>query len=563
MYKKIKKILIESNQFNKAKYIYFLFAIQISLSIVGAYSMGMITQHTFNSSYQMLQLYFFLFVVGSIGCEFVKYQSNIKVAQLSGMVLLNLKRKTMDSLLEMKESEQKKYSQGDLISRINNDLSRLMISVDLFLRLVYSVGAVAGISVFIIILEYRLFLAFVVFLPLFFVIQRIIVQKSKGKIMPWKEAIGKESKQAQDLLNNQVTIKSFLLLPTAMKWLKSSLEHTAKMGIKGIGFMYNVLIFAMILSLLPIFSVGIFGTYLVSTGEITIGVMTSILLLVSISMKEINGIENCLSNLPSTLSSLERITPIWEEEKEEIGGVETGKNDDFAIDVQQLFFKYSGDDNLVLKNVSFQIKKGERVALVGASGSGKSTLFSLLTGLENPESGTIKVFGEDVQKWNLSKLREKICWITQEVYLFDDTVLSNLQNGKFDLSEDEGLEILSKVKLSEEVTLNQTIGEKGMKLSGGQRQRLAVGRDLLKQAELYLIDEATSALDNETENFVQEEFQKRQETQLIISHRLSTLKNMNRILVLEGGEIVEEGSHKDLLDRNGYYASLYRNEVQE
>ena len=235
-----------------------------------------------------------------------------------------------------------------------------------------------------------------------------------------------------------------------------------------------------------------------------------------------------------------------------------------AIEFDQIHFEYSDADERVLDGVSFTIKKGEIVALVGPSGSGKSTIADLIPRFFDVSKGALRIDGNNVRKISFSSLRGSMGIVTQEVILFNDTIRKNIAYGQSDVTE-EAIQKAAKAANALEF-IEQTpdgfdtlIGERGVNLSGGQKQRLAIARALLKNPPILILDEATSALDTESEKMVQKaiEVLMKDRTVLVIAHRLSTVQNADKIVVLDKGKILEVGSHNELYEKGGLYRRLY------
>lgn len=240
------------------------------------------------------------------------------------------------------------------------------------------------------------------------------------------------------------------------------------------------------------------------------------------------------------------------------------------IEFKNVTFRYSQENDDVLENMSFRIKSGEKVALVGPSGGGKTTICSLIPRFYEADSGDILIDGKSIKDVTLKSLRDKIGIVQQDVYLFSGSVKSNISYGKKDATDEE---IIEAAKLSGAhdfiMSLPQGydtyVGERGVKLSGGQKQRISIARVFLKNPPVLLLDEATSALDNESELIVQKSLEKLSlgRTTVTVAHRLTTIKNADRIFVITENGIAEEGSHSELIAKGGMYAELYSAYAQE
>lgn len=309
-----------------------------------------------------------------------------------------------------------------------------------------------------------------------------------------------------------------------------------------------------------------YGASLVAEGQMTVGELVSFVLYTTFIGGSIAGLGDIYSQLQKAIGSSERVLEIMEEEPE----AELGKTSDAfegRIEFNQVGFRYPTRPEVeVLKHVSFRIQSGEKVALAGHSGAGKSTIIQLLLRFYEAEKGQILVDGRDVKEWDLKALRSKIGIVPQEVLLFGGSIRENIAYAKPSASEEEIIQASKKANAWQFISqfpdgLDTLVGERGVKLSGGQRQRVAIARAILKDPAILILDEATSSLDAESESLVQQALDElmKGRTTLIIAHRLATIRKVDRIYALSEGKIVEEGSHKELLQNEaGFYANLVR-----
>jgi subfamily B ATP-binding cassette protein MsbA len=234
------------------------------------------------------------------------------------------------------------------------------------------------------------------------------------------------------------------------------------------------------------------------------------------------------------------------------------------IDFEHVNFRYATGITDAVQDLNLRIERGKTYALVGASGAGKSTILSLILRLYDPTSGVVQIDGRDLRQLTQKSLRQQIGLVTQETFLFHDTIFKNIQFGRLDAAPEEIYEA-AKTAFAHDFIIAQpdgygtVIGDKGMMLSGGQQQRLAIARALLKNAPILLLDEATSALDSESEKQIQSALERLAagRTVIAIAHRLSTILSADQIVVMDQGRIKEIGTHAELLEKSGHYRRLY------
>ncbi|PIA72236.1 lipid A export permease/ATP-binding protein MsbA [Pseudomonas sediminis] len=306
-------------------------------------------------------------------------------------------------------------------------------------------------------------------------------------------------------------------------------------------------------------------------GDSSAGDLVAYITLAGLLPKPIRQLSEVSSTIQKGVAGAESIFEQLDEEPEVDHGTQERERVSGRLEVKELSFSYPGSEKLVLNNISFVAEPGQMVALVGRSGSGKSTLANLIPRFYHHEQGQILLDGLDVEDYTLRNLRRHIALVTQHVTLFNDSVRNNIAYGDLVGAPLEAVKRAAEDAYAAEFIENMVdgydtlVGENGVLLSGGQRQRLAIARALLKDAPLLILDEATSALDTESERHIQAALDQvmKGRTTLVIAHRLSTIEKADLILVMDRGEIVERGTHADLLVRNGYYARLHSTQFED
>ncbi|WP_309088694.1 ABC transporter ATP-binding protein [Domibacillus sp.] len=306
------------------------------------------------------------------------------------------------------------------------------------------------------------------------------------------------------------------------------------------------------------------GTYLVTDDVLTIGALVTFINLVNHLISPLTGLAGQWAGYQHSISALERIVHVFKQpaEAEELPSYFSSGQTSREIRFQNLTFSYDGTHS-VFQNLDLQIPAGQTAAIVGPSGAGKSTLFNLLQSFYRPDAGTILIDGVSADELPVSQLRNMIACVPQETFLFSGTIRENLLLARPGITEEEMIQGAMDANIHNFIAslpagYDTEIGERGVRLSGGQKQRIAIARALLKDAPILLLDEATSALDSESEYLVKEALERlmKGRTTLIIAHRLSTIQHADRIVVMNNGEIVQMGSHEELIREEGLYQTL-------
>ena len=310
----------------------------------------------------------------------------------------------------------------------------------------------------------------------------------------------------------------------------------------------------------------IFGSIFISKDVIVTADLVAFLLYINNLIEPVKKFINFTEQFQEGITGFERFMEVLEIEPDIVDSKNAIDLKDVkgAIEYCDVGFKYNKTNDYVLKDINLKINPGEYVALIGTSGAGKTTICSLLPRFYEVSEGKILIDGHNIKDIKLNSLRQNIGIVQQDVYLFAGTILDNIRYGRFDATDEEVIEAAKKANAHDFIMelpdgYNTDCGQRGVKLSGGQKQRLSIARVFLKNPPILIFDEATSALDNESERIVQESLESlaKNRTTLVIAHRLSTIQNAQRICVLSNEGIVEEGTHEELLKKNGQYASFY------
>ncbi|MGH8814577.1 MAG: ATP-binding cassette domain-containing protein, partial [Advenella sp.] len=323
------------------------------------------------------------------------------------------------------------------------------------------------------------------------------------------------------------------------------------------------------------FAVGIViatALYQGSTGALTVGSFAAFLTALAQIFDPVKRLTNVAARMQKMLVAADSVFTLIDSTQENDTGKKILNSGNLgSISFENVSFRFPDASSDTLSDISFTVKRGETIAFVGRSGSGKTTLVNMIPRFVDPVSGQITMDGTNIADFTLESLRSQLSLVSQSVVLFEGTMAQNVAYGFFgDTNEDRIREALASANLLDYVNslpqgLETPIGENGAWLSGGQRQRLAIARALIKNAPILILDEATSALDNESERQVQASLETlmKGRTTFVIAHRLSTVQNADRILVLDKGRIVEQGNHTELLKNSGLYASLYNMQFRD
>jgi len=454
------------------------------------------------------------------------------------------------------------HSAGIVTSKVTYDTEQMSkAATSVAVTAVRDTLTIIGMVGYMLYLDWRLTMIFAVMAPLMAWYLKRMTPKLRSSGKHVQQTMGEMTQVVEESVTGQRMVKIFggteYEFHRFAKAAGKNRQMQVRLGrISGLNSMVIELLAAFALGLVVFYAVGRF-----TAGEFAAFIGALLMLIAPIkSLTSLN--EDLQVGLAASHSVFSLIDTVPEEDDgdKEVGRVKG------EIELRGVTLRYENAKRPALRNVNLTIKPGEKVALVGRSGGGKTTLVNLLPRFYELQQGLVLIDGLDIRSMTLKSLREQFAMVSQDVILFNDTVFNNIAYGTLrDVDEAQVIAAAKAAHAWEFIQqlpegLQSEVGDRGVRLSGGQRQRLAIARAILKDAPILLLDEATSALDTESEQHVQAALDElmRNRTTIVIAHRLSTIENADRILVMEQGEIIESGSHQELLRQNGSYAKLYK-----
>jgi subfamily B ATP-binding cassette protein MsbA len=495
-----------------------------------------------------------------------RYLSARTMENLRLHTLLNLRSAVFNNVMDMHLGYFNNQRKGDIISKVASDVQVVQFSVTATLQVIFREPAQMIFFLFLLFnYSVKLTLCSLLVVPISAFIISKIVKRLKSQAVAAQQSYSNMISYLDESLQGIRIVKAF----NATDFIKDRFNNENKKYSKILRSMakrqQSASPVSETLAITMISCIVLYGGYLIlnKKSDLTGGEFIAYIAIFSQLMRPAKAISDSFSNIHSGIAAGERVLALIDEKpdiKDKPNAKEIkGFND--SIKFENVTFAYG--DKEVLKNVNLTIPKGKTVALVGPSGGGKSTLMDLVPHFTEPQSGEILVDGENINDLTAHSLRSLLGVVNQESILFNDSIFNNIAFGKSNVTQQE-VEAAAKIAnahnfiIETEKSYQTNIGDRGAKLSGGQRQRICIARAVLNNPPIMLLDEATSALDTESEKLVQEALNNlmKNRTSLIIAHRLSTIQNADIIVVLENGEIVEQGNHQQLINSNGLYKRL-------
>ena len=498
------------------------------------------------------------------------YLGNYFLAKVSLNVIHALRCEIFAKYTQLPTAHFDANNSGYMIARITHNVGQVaQATTDAVSKVVQEGLTAASVLGYLFYTNWMLSLVFLVVAPLIAVLVNYVSKRLRMLSKRIQESIGDITHITSELVNGHRVVRSYggesyekqRFVDSSLYNRRQSLKMTTTSAIHN-----QIMQLIIALALAFLMYMAMFFMEQSSVGSF-VGYLTAAFLL----PRPIRQLSDANSDIQRGIVAAESLFEILDEPGEVDDGVYQVERSKGALEFKNLSFQYPGANELALIDINFKAEPGQTIALVGASGGGKSTLANLVSRFYPHESGEILLDGVEINAYQLANLRKQIALVNQQVTLFNDTIANNIAYGALSTATKNeiasaatdayAMEFVSKLDLG----LDTEIGENGVKLSGGQRQRLALARALLKDAPILILDEATSALDTESERYIQAALQKvmRNRTTLVIAHRLSTIENADVILVMDHGRIIEKGSHRELIEKNGAYARLHQIQFKE
>ncbi|EKY29561.1 ABC transporter ATP-binding protein [Clostridium celatum] len=503
---------------------------------------------------------------------FSTYYQNLVMVKISQKVSANIRKDLFSNLQGLPLKYFDTNSSGDLMSRLTNDVDNINTTLSQSVTQLFSgVINIGGMLIAMLILSPILTLIGLITVPLTFLTTKTLAKKTQRFFVKQQNELGILNGYIEEMVSGQKVVSLFSEEEEVKEEFAKINEKLTKSAIIAQGASSVMGPINNFINNISYLIISVTGGYLILKGHtITVGIVFTFLLYMRNFTRPINEIMNLFNTIQSALAGAERVFEVIDEvkEKDKIEAKDI-ENIEGNVVLKNVTFSYTKGKE-ILKNISIEANKGEVIAIVGPTGAGKTTIVNLLTKFYDIDSGEIFIDGKNINYITRESLRKSVAVVLQDTYLFSETVSENIRYGRLNASDEEIVKAAKMANAHQFIKqlpdgYNTILSDNGGNLSQGQRQLLAIARAILSNASILILDEATSSIDTRTEEHIQEAMLNlmKGKTTFVIAHRLSTIKNADKILALKDGEIVECGTHDELISKNGFYANLYNSQFKK
>ena len=578
----LKKLFKSMSKYKVQLIIIFIFAIASTIfSIVGPKILGNATTELFNGIISKLSggagidfdkiasILIFLIILYIISALF-SYVQGFIMTGISQKYTYNLRKKVSIKINKLPISYFDKKTHGEVLSIITNDIDTMSQSLNQSAtQLITSITTIIGILVMMLSINVTMTIVAILILPIASLITMFIVKHSQKYFAKQQEYLGHVNGKIEEMYSGQNVIKVFNAENKVLKEFEKDNTYLSNVGWKSqffSGMMHPIMNF---IGNLGYVVIAILGGYFTILGKITVGNIQSFISYTKNFTNPIAQLAQVSNMIQSMIAASERVFEFLDEKEEkEVKNPLKVDNIEGNVTFDHVKFGYN-EDQIIIKDFSANVKKGQKIAIVGPTGAGKTTMIKLLMRFYNVNDGSILVDGKNINDFKRSDLRHIFGMVLQDTWLFSGTIMENLRYGKLDATDDEIIEAAKKAHVHHFIqtlpdAYNMELNEETNNISQGQKQLLTIARAILANPKVLILDEATSSVDTRTEILIQNAMDELMigRTSFIIAHRLSTIKDADLILVMNNGDIVEQGNHEELLKKKGFYYNLYNSQFE-
>ncbi|WP_220608038.1 ABC transporter ATP-binding protein [Methanobrevibacter oralis] len=511
----------------------------------------------------LLGIAIILYIISAI----FSYLQSWFLVEISTEISYKLRKKLVKKVTSMPMSEIDNKKRGDILSRIVNDVDSIQMGItQTFLQFITAIITIIGVFIMMMSINIWMSLANLILIPTSFGLIILVTRKSQKYFKKRLNYKGELNAQIEEVFTAHDVVSAYNGQEIAILEFNKSNEKWYVNEWKSQFYSSLTEPIMNFISNLSYVLIAVLGAIFVLQKAIAVGDILAFFQYVKNFTQPIQQITKVMDMLQTAMAASERIFEFLEHDDEiESGSLEINDLKE-SIEFDNVHFGYGSEE--IIKGITFEVKKGEKVAIIGPTGAGKSTIVKLLMRFYDVNSGEIKIDGRDIREFKKDDLRSLIGMVLQDTWLFSDTIKENIRYGSLDATSDEIINVSKQVNVDDFAlqlpkAYNTILNEDTDNISHGQKQLITIARTLLANKKILILDEATSSVDTRTEKLIQKAMDKltEEKTSIVIAHRLSTIKNADKIIVIDDGRIIEAGTHEELLNKKGYYYNTLNSEI--